>query len=267
MDGREIRMGRIYDRKSGNFLIVPMDHGVTVGPIEGLTDARSAVNRVVEGGATSVVLHKGIAPEALSEMGGSIGFIMHISASTRCGPDPNAKVLVGSVEEALIAGADAVSIHVNIGSETEMEMLRDMGAVSRECRRWNMPLLVMIYSRGANIENEHDPEAIRHAARIGAELGADVVKTHYTGSIETFSEVTKGCPVPVVIAGGPRMDTDWEVLSMIRDSLDAGGRGVSIGRNTFQHDDPEAMVRAIRRIVIDNDDLEDVSRDLEGTSG
>ncbi len=256
LDGHEIRIRRISDRSTGNFILVPMDHGVTIGPVDGIIDIRSAVNRIAEGGATSIVLHKGLAPEALEDRGGDIGFIMHISASTKLGTDPNAKVLVGSVEEAIQLGADAVSVHVNIGAETEREMLKDLGSVSRECRKWSMPLLVMIYTRGKNVEDEHNPEAIAHAARIGAELGADIIKTHYTGDIGSFRKVTKGCPVPVIIAGGPKMDTDAEVLQMIKDSMDGGGRGVSIGRNIFQHSDPRGMVSAVRKIVVEGKDVE-----------
>ena len=128
-------------------------------------------------------------------------------------------------------------------------MLSKMGNISRACRDWGMPLLAMMYTRGAKIKNEYDVNVVKHAARVGAELGADIVKVNYTGSPETFDQVVRGCPVPVVIAGGEKMETDDEILEMVRGSVQAGGAGVSIGRNVFQHDDPTTIVRKISEIV------------------
>ena len=128
-------------------------------------------------------------------------------------------------------------------------MLRDLGHVARQASEWRMPLLAMMYTRGRKIKNEYDVKVVKHAARVGAELGADMVKVPYTGSPETFKEVVDGCFVPVVIAGGEKMDTDKDILTMVRGSVDAGGAGVSIGRNAFQHHRPDKIVRAISLIV------------------
>ena len=129
-------------------------------------------------------------------------------------------------------------------------MVEDLGRVARDCERFGLPLLAMMYARGHEIQNPHDVKYIKHIARLGAELGADVVKCPYTGSVETFREVVRGCPVPVVISGGPRMDSDQAVLQMVQDAMAAGARGVSIGRNAFQHRNPEAMTRAIADVVL-----------------
>lgn len=252
MIGKEIRMERILNRNSGRTVIIPMDHGVTVGPIKGLEDMKKAVDDVVTGGANAIVLHKGIVRGGHRGSGKDVGLIIHLSASTSISPDPNLKVLVCSVEEAIQLGADAVSIHVNLGAENESEMLKDFGMVSRKCREWGMPLLAMMYTRGPKIKNQFDPAVIKHAARVGAELGADIVKVNYTGSVNSFKEVTGGCPVPVVIAGGEKMETDREILEMVENSIKAGGAGVSIGRNAFQHKDPVAIVKAISSIVHKN---------------
>jgi len=111
---------------------------------------------------------------------------VHISASSVLSPDPNAKVQVCTVEEVIKMGADAVSMHINIGSETEADQLEQLGTISRDCTDWGMPLLAMMYPRGKKITNPHDPMHVAHAARIGAELGADVVKTVYTGDPGQF---------------------------------------------------------------------------------
>jgi class I fructose-bisphosphate aldolase len=228
-----------------------MDHGISMGPIDGLQDMKRAIHDVAEGGANAIVEHKGLVVEGHRRKGKDIGLIIHLSASTTLSPYPNVKTLVCSVEEAIKLGADAVSIHINLGNGQEKEMLNDFGRVSYEARMWGMPLLAMMYPRGEKIKNEYDVDAVKHAARVGNEMGADLVKVSYTGSMETFKEVVTGCAVPVVIAGGPKMDSDREILEMVKGSIEAGGAGVSIGRNVFQHKDPTQMVRAICAIVHD----------------
>ncbi|CAD7782073.1 3-hydroxy-5-phosphonooxypentane-2,4-dione thiolase [Candidatus Methanoperedenaceae archaeon GB37] len=107
-------------------------------------------------------------------------------------------------------------------------------------------------------------DTIAHCARLGAELGADVVKVSYTGSEETFRKVVEGCPVPVVIAGGPKMNSDREVIEMVKGAIEAGGAGVSIGRNAFQHANPTKIVRAIAQVVHKNVSVEEALKELEG---
>ncbi len=261
--GKQIRMERIINRNTGRTVIVPMDHGISVGPIDGLLDMKQTIQKVANGGANAIVEHKGLVGEGHRGTGGDIGLILHLSASTGLSPYPNAKTLVCSVEEAIKLGADAVSIHVNLGNGGEKEMLNDFGRVSYDARTWGMPLLAMIYPRGEKIKDEYDVKFIKHAARVGDEMGADIVKVSYTGSAETFKEVVAGCSVPVVIAGGPKMDSDIEILEMVKGSIDAGGAGVSIGRNVFQHKDPENMVRAISGIVNDDMSVEQAIRFLQ----
>ncbi len=257
MMGKAIRMERIMDRDTGNFVIVPVDHGISIGPVKGLVDMRKTIDTASAGGATAVVMHKGIVPHGHRRFGGDIGLILHLSASTSLCPDPNAKVLVASVTEGLKMGVDAVSIHMNIGTETEPQMIADMGLVARECAEWGVPLMAMIYPRGPEIKDPFDVDLVKHVARVAAELGADIVKTNYTGDIDTFREVTRGALVPVVIAGGPKIDSDEELLIMVRDSIEAGGRGVSIGRNVFQHHDPLGITRAVSAVVMEGMDVEE----------
>lgn len=270
--GKAIRMERIKNKKSGNFIFIALDHGLTMGTIKGLEDMPSLVDKVALGGANAVIEHAGIvaagyrgsiSSNSTKFHGGDIGLIIHLSGSTSLSPTPNRKVLVCSVEEAIRMGADGVSIHINIGDTDEPAMLADMGHVSEACRYWGMPLIVMIYPRGPKIHSEYDPEAINIAVRAGAELGADIIKTNYTGDIDSFKKIVKGCPVPVIIAGGPKLDTTKEVLQMISDAMEAGARGVAMGRNVFQADDPTAMVKAISLIVNENCSIDEVYRKIK----
>ncbi|MBT8407873.1 MAG: 2-amino-3,7-dideoxy-D-threo-hept-6-ulosonate synthase [Deltaproteobacteria bacterium] len=266
MIGKQIRMERIIDRNTSRTVIVPMDHGVSSGPIYGITDLRDAIEQVVRSGANAIVEHKGMVGAGHRRSGKDVGLIIHLSASTSLSPYPNTKTLVCTAEEALCLGADAVSIHVNIGDDMERQMLSDFGMVSSRAREWGIPLLAMIYPRGEKIANEYDPGVLKHAARLGAELGADIVKISYSGSVESFREVIAGCRVPVVIAGGEKMDSDREILEMVRGSIDAGGSGVSIGRNIFQHQDPTRMVGAISMIVHEEATVEQAAAFLNSQS-
>ena len=250
MFGKNIRLERIIDRKTGNAVVVPMDHGISIGPIPGIIDMKSTVNAVSEGGATAVLMQKGLIPYGHRTAGHDVGLILHLSASTNIGSSSDCKVLVANVEEAIKLGADAVSIHVNLGAESESQMLSDMGKISRDCTEWGIPFLVMAYARGPTIKNSFDPDTVAHCARVATELGADMIKVSYTGDVDSFRKVVDGALAPVLIAGGPKMGSDIEILNMVHDSIQAGGRGVSIGRNIFQHSNPRAMTEAISGIVL-----------------
>jgi len=249
MIGKQIRLERIIDRKSKRTVIVPLDHGVSVGPIPGLENMAKTINEIAEGGANAVLMHKGIVQYGHRGYGKDIGLIIHLSGGTSLAPDPNNRVQVTSVKEAIRLGADAVSVHVNVGSSNESEMLRNLGMVAEQCNEFGMPLLAMMYARGKDIKSEHDVRYIKHVARVGAELGADIIKTVYTGDKKSFKEVIEGCPAPVVIAGGPKIDSEEALLKMVRDAIDCGAAGVSIGRNIFQAKNRTEITRRMCRIV------------------
>lgn len=263
--GKMIRFERVFNRGTGKTIIVPMDHGISVGPIDGVIDMKSTIQEVANGGANAIVEHKGLVGEGLRGKGPDIGLIIHLSASTSLSPYPNAKTIICSVEEAIKLGADAVSVHVNLGDDDEKEMLKDFGDISRECRTWGMPLLAMIYARGRNIKDGYATDVVKHCARVGSEMGADIVKVPYTGSSESFKEVTEGCSVPVVIAGGEKMDSDHDILEMVKGSIDAGGSGVSIGRNVFQHSNTQQMIEAMSAIIHKGKSVDDAMAILKNT--
>ncbi len=255
--GKQVRLERIINRNTHRTIVVPMDHGISVGPIAGLTDMRATVNRCAEGGADAVLMHKGLPRVSHRRSGRDVGLIIHLSASTDLSPQPNAKTLVATVEDAIRLGADAVSVHVNIGDETERDMLNDLGRVSSIADSWGMPLLAMMYGRGPLVKDQYDPKVIAHCARVAVELGSDLVKVSYTGDIDSFARVVDACGgVPVVIAGGPRMDSTEEFLQMVHDSLRAGGSGISVGRNVFQHAHSIELIHALRGLVHSDWDVE-----------
>jgi predicted phospho-2-dehydro-3-deoxyheptonate aldolase len=250
--GKSIRMEKIFDRRTRKTVMVPMDHGITLGPVKGLVNVKEIMRCAVDGGANALIMHKGIVKDCYLNCPKTSGLIIHLSASTSLSVDPDYKILITTPDEALKLGADAVSVHVNIGSEHEHNMLLDTGLVSKQCEDLGLPLLAMMYPRGKNIHNQYDADLIAHACRVGAEMGADVVKTNYTGDPDSFKRVIKGCPVPVLAAGGLRTSTDHELLENIAGAMEAGAGGVAIGRNVFMHENPTAMVRRICAVVHEN---------------
>jgi fructose-bisphosphate aldolase / 2-amino-3,7-dideoxy-D-threo-hept-6-ulosonate synthase len=256
--GKDVRLNRIL--KNGKMLCIPMDHGISSGPLDGIKDITRFIYDTEKSGLSCILLNKGIIkilPRPIN-----IGLIAHMSASTSLGPDPNKKVLLGSVKEAIRLGADAVSLHINIGSQEEPMMLYSLGLIADECNKWSMPLIAMMYPRGENIKNPHDPSIISHAARIGAEAGADIVKTVYTGDTDTFKDVVKSCPVPIVIAGGPKSNTNKDILELCHGAIQAGSIGITFGRNIFTHSNPKKLIKALYEIIIENKKYEEVLENL-----
>jgi len=247
MIGKDIRIERIMDRNTGRAVIVPMDHGFSMGQIDGLLDMTKTITDVSDGGANAIVLHKGMVKRGHRRHGRDIGLIIHLSGSTSLNTDPNDKVIVCTVEEAVALGADAVSIHINLGAPNESRMLESAGLIVKDCNRWGMPLLVMIYPRGKGID-PYSPQAIGHCVRVAEELGADLIKTNYPGNPEAFRKIVNACSVPIFIAGGEKTG-DLESLEIIRDSVEAGGAGVCVGRNAFQRDDTTSFVKALCKVV------------------
>lgn len=255
MIGKEIRLERIMNRNTGRTVIIPMDHGFTLGQIEGLHDMPEIISQVSEGGANAIVLHKGMVKAGHRRRGRDIGLIVHLSASTSINPDPNDKVMVCTVEEAVALGADAVSIHINLGAPNESRMIEEAGMVTKECNKWGMPLLVMIYPRGEGIDPTSQ-QSVGHCVRVAEEIGADLIKTNYTGDPKSFAKITAACSVPVLIAGGEKAG-DLETLRTVKESLEAGGAGVCLGRNSFQRDDPRGFIQALYRVIHDDTSPED----------
>ena len=247
MIGKAIRLERIMNRNTGRTVIIPMDHGFTLGQIEGLGDMPKIIGEISDGGAGAIVLHKGMVKAGHRKHGRDIGLIVHLSASTSLNPVPNDKVMVCSVEEAIALGADAVSIHINLGAPQESKMIEEAGRVSKDCTRWGMPLLVMIYPRGEGVDPK-SPLAIGHCVRVAEEIGADIIKTSYTGDPVSFKKITAACSVPVIVAGGEKAG-DLETLTAVRDAITAGCAGVALGRNAFQREKPKEFIKALCSVV------------------
>jgi len=246
--GKKMRFRRLIDPESGAILAVPMDHGFTLGPVRGVADIRTTTDSVFSGGASCIVIHKGIVRRMVG-IPPSKGLMIHISGSVSFLPNSNEKVLTGSVDEAVTLGADAVSLHVNVGTTSDINMLDHLGVVTQSADLLGMPVLAMMYARDDNGVDSKDVDSLSHVARIAEEGGADIAKVHSTEGGKDFDEVVQGINIPVIIAGGSKTDNFQDFLKMIENCILAGASGVSIGRNIFQAENVKEATTKVVDVV------------------
>jgi len=246
MEGKTIRLKRLFPSAERKLFSVPLDHPVSMGPIDGLEAVAPLAQELQEGGADLLIVTKGAVREVAPILEPTTMLGVHVSASTSLGSTSNQKVLVGTAEEAVGLGADLLSVQVNFGIPEEPDMLRDLGLAVDQCRKLGLPLLCMAYVKKAN---GGSPDELRHAARAAADTGADIVKTSYPGSPEEFAKLCRTTPVPVLIGGGVRLDDEAAFLEIVRASMRAGGGGICIGRNLFQRRPVAPLARRISTIL------------------
>ena len=243
---------------NGKGVWIPIDHGVSDYPVKGLEDLDNLIAEISH--ADAIVAQKGV----VSRYSMDANMVSHLSVSTRhAGSRSSDKVLVGSVEESLSRGAKGVSVQGNMGSPDEPEMIERLGLVTQDAHFLSCPVLGMIYPRGENLDvmEGDDTHGAAHAARLAFEMGCDVVKTKWTGSIESFQKVTDSVPIPVLIAGGPAGSTTEETLTTVYQAMQAGGGGVCMGRQVFSHATPGKMVTALRAIIHDGANVQQAMQD------
>jgi len=260
--GRTLRLRRIL-RIDGRTVIVPIDHGISAGPIPGLEFAKDTARELVEGGADAMLASPGVAQLIRDEIAGRTGLILRLDTATTRAEDKQDFNLVASVEEAIRLGADGVCVMVYVGSKSESSMLRNLGKTVDTAIDWGIPVLGEMLPTGPRPEDSYDYNLIKHAARVGAEIGAHFIKTNYSGSVDTFREVVKTCPAPIVIAGGPRLSSRQRILEVVKGAVDAGAIGTCMGRNVWQDPDPQAMTKAIVKIVHAGSGVEDALKLVE----
>jgi 2-amino-4,5-dihydroxy-6-oxo-7-(phosphonooxy)heptanoate synthase len=246
--GRSLRMARLLKADRTPLFVVPLDHTVTDGPFASTRDYDRLLDILAANGADAVVVHKGRVGLLSRSVYARMSVIVHLSASTRFAEDPTNKAQVGDVEDCLRRGADAISVHVNLGSPTEPQQLRTLAQAADSCDRFGLPLLAMIYARGTAIPNDTSVETLQHAASLAVDLGADLVKLPLTGSSADMRRVVEVCPIPILAAGGiPTSDAGF--ARFVTTVMASGARGLAAGRNIFTAHDPAAKTRQVRQLL------------------
>jgi len=243
--GMANRMARLI-QSDGHCLFLPVDHGYFQGPTRKLEDPRTTLAPIVEF-ADAIFITRGVLRSCV-DPGGAKPIILRVSGGTSViGKDLANEGLTTSMEEAIRLNVAAVGISVFVGSEYEKESLLNLARLVDEGEKYGIPVMA-VTAVGKELE-KRDARYLALCSRIAAELGARVVKTYWC---EDFEKVTGGCPVPVVMAGGPKVDTDRQVLDFVYDGLQKGAVGVNLGRNIWQNEHPVAMIRALRAVIHDN---------------
>jgi DhnA family fructose-bisphosphate aldolase class Ia len=245
VSGKQRRLRRLLG-EDDRTLLVALDHSVTLGAGCGLSDMSSVMRAVVEGGADGVIAHRGSAAREMPVQR-TTSLIVHLSGNTALSPGSELKIRVCDPETAFALGADAVSAHITLGRghQEDRAALADLGAIARTCDRLGMPLLVMTY---IDADGKGPGPVVLHAARVAAELGADVVKAAHPGE-DYLAELAATIPVPVVIAGG-QADGSWdEFLDSGKKIIGAGLAGLCVGRRVFGSPDPAKATAQLKAVV------------------
>jgi DhnA family fructose-bisphosphate aldolase class Ia len=242
-------------------VVVALDHGNAAGVVNGLENVRDTVAMCDRGGADAVLITPGML-ELCADVIGDLGVVLRIDGGvTTAGPGGPMRVFC-DVEQAVALGADAVVLNATVGAPYESEELEKVGRVSSDGRRWGMPVVAEVLSQRM-LSNHMDfrgdgqaalPEDIARdvamCCRLGAELGADAIKTRYAGDIDSFRRIVGSAGRPVLVAGGPMRGTGVEsTLNLVNDVLEAGAAGVIFGRQIWQQLDPGAALRAVCAMV------------------
>ena len=256
--GKDIRLSRFLDSNRRG-LMIPFDHGLPLGPIPGLLNVRDILEKILEGNPDGVLLTPGQARACKELLFGknSPSLLLRLDWTTmfkEIGTEGYATI--GTVKDAIKFGADGVVVYLFDGYHdirTQVSNVKNVAKIARQCEDLGIPLIVEAMARGDLAKGrELDPKVMSIPIRMAAEIGADIIKADYTGQESSFREVVKSCPVPIMIAGGPKMTTESDVLQSVRDALNAGAAGVFFGRNVFQAQNPVLMVRALRHLIHEN---------------
>lgn len=244
--GKQIRLNHIF-AGDGRVVVVAMDHGLPgMTPLANLTDPGRLIDQLAAGGADAILTTPGIAAHFVGHFG-KLGLIMRLDgAATMLSESVNKMRLIASVEDALILGADAVAVMGFCGTPDETNSLEILGKVAIECRRLGVPLLAEMLPMG--FAAKPTVTQLAQAARIGAEIGADIIKLPYAGPAEAYRDVTETCFAPVLVLGGSARAAD-EALAQIEEAMAAGASGVAVGRNVWQQEDATGMTRMIVEAV------------------
>lgn len=246
--GRSLRLARLVKSEHAPFFLVPMDHTVTDGPFADVRRYNELIGILADNGADAIVVHKGRLRLLDRAIYAKLSVVVHISASTRYAPDPDDKYQVADIESCLHQGADAISVHVNLGAPTEKQQIQVLANAADACDRAGLPLIAMVYPRGPGVKDRPHLETVLHAASLAADLGADIVKLPLGGSAEEMRQIVASSPIMVLSAGGSQV-SDGDFNRFVAQVMKSGARGIAAGRNIFMAADPAAKVREVRDVL------------------
>jgi DhnA family fructose-bisphosphate aldolase class Ia len=264
--GKKIRLSRILGGSEHKALVVAFDHVLALGLIAGTEDALGQIQRFAEAKVDAILLNLGLIQRFVdSAVSGPLpAFIARLdwttvwsSVSNNWQAKPRSSLLAHP-EDALRHGADAVLTYMVIGTDDadfERGEIARTAEVARECERVGIPLIVESLARGKNVAHPGDLKWLNLHTRMAVELGADAIKTDYSGDPVSMGAVVRACPVPILVLGGSRQSSDENALEVVRGSVAAGAAGVFFGRNVFQAANMESFLQTSRAVLDGRDVL------------
>ncbi len=231
-------------------MIVAIDHAIAWGVLPGIERIDETINTVAQAQPDAIILSKGIARNCFSKHAGRVPLVIKLDSWTPFQPDFEIKL--GKIDEAVRLGADAVSIGVTIGSKKQADILTQLAEFTRDAELAGMPIVAHVYPRGSQIKasEKYEAKTVAYAARVATEMGVEIIKTWYTGSLESFAKVIEAAaPGRVIVSGGARLTNVLEIFQTTRDALDAGAKGIAYGRNIWQCENPTKMVWLLKKVV------------------
>ena len=255
--GKKIRLNRVLGGSKRRALVVAFDHALVLGPIPGTEDPLGKIRQFARADIDALLLNLGLIRQFANSttLGPIPALIARLdwttvwSAMGQNGSGVLHSALLARPEEALRQGADAVLTYLVVGTgntEFEMKEIARNAEVARECERIGIPLIVESLARGKAVQNPGDPKWLNLHTRMAAELGADAIKTDYSGDTASMRSVVEECPIPILVLGGSRHASDKHALDVVRDVAVAGAAGVFFGRNVFQADDMGKFIEQAR---------------------
>jgi putative autoinducer-2 (AI-2) aldolase len=244
--GMQNRIARMFPSRSGNSVMLAVDHGYFMGPTRNLENAQATIQPLLPF-ADAIALTRGILRTSVPTVS-TTPIVLRVSGGvTILKEDLSNETITTSMREAIRMNVSAVALSVFVGSAHEHQSLENLGRLVDEGEAFGIPVLA-ITAVGKELE-KRDARYLALACRVSAELGAHLVKTYYC---EGFSKVVDSCPVPIVVAGGPKLDSIDAALTLAHSAMAEGARGIDMGRNIWQSEHPVAMMKALRTIVHDH---------------
>lgn len=255
--GEHVHLNRLLSHPNGKYLGITVDHAMARGVLPGLEHISQLIKQIVAGRPDALTMHKGLAAYCYKEHAGIVPLVVKCTTFSPVHPDMDVQVC--TVNEAIALGGDAISVGAIVLGKNQPSQLETLSRLSGEAHACGLPVLAHIYPRG--LENKEDwtkPQNVKYAVRLGAELGVNIVKTMYTGDVDSFATVVESTPAKVAVAGGDAgLHSVAECLQLARDVIDAGGIGITFGRCIFQYENPTALIKALGKVIHENYSVKD----------
>jgi putative autoinducer-2 (AI-2) aldolase len=255
--GMKNRVAKLIKPKDGRAVWLAVDHGYFLGPISKLEEPAKTIKPLLPY-TDALMLTRGVLRNCVDASMDTPVILRVSGGNSIAGQALSNECIQTSMEDAIRLNASAVAISIYVGTEHEHQTLKALGELVNEGQRYGMPVLA-VTAVGKELK-KRDARYLGLCCRIASEIGAQMVKTYYC---EDFGKVVGSCPVPLVIAGGPKLNTPLDALKLAHDAVNEGAKGVDMGRNIWQSDDAVGMIKAIRAIVHENASVKEAAKFLK----